>query len=71
MALQLKVCNTLDSESVELIRKAIYTVDPELAVDVDVDSQMVTVQPKHPDEVVASEESVRQAITAAGYPVQS
>ncbi|HEY9827064.1 MAG TPA: heavy-metal-associated domain-containing protein [Stenomitos sp.] len=71
MALQLKVCNALDSQSVELITKAIYTVDPELAVDVDLDSQTVTVQPKHPDEVVASEESVRQAVTAAGYPIES
>lgn len=71
MALKLKVSNIVDSSSVELITDAIGTVDPALKVDVDMASQTVTVQPKSPNMAVASEESIRQAVTAAGYPVQA
>jgi copper chaperone CopZ len=71
MALKLKVSNIVDSSSVELITDAISTVDPALKVDVDMVSQTVTVQPKNLGMAVASEESIRQAVTAAGYPVQA
>jgi copper chaperone CopZ len=71
MALKLKVSNIVDSSSVKSITDAISTVDPALKVEVDMLSQTVTVQPKNPDIAVASEESIRQAVTAAGYPVQA
>jgi copper chaperone CopZ len=71
MALKLKVFNIVDSSSVELITDAISTVDPALKVDIDMASQTVTVQSKNPGIAVASEESIRQAVTAAGYPVQA
>jgi copper chaperone CopZ len=69
MALKMKVDKPLDSGSVEAIKTAVTTVDPTLNVEVDVDSRTVTVQPKDTDSPVASEESIRQAVTAAGYPV--
>jgi copper chaperone CopZ len=69
MALKLKVDKTLDSGSVEAITNAVTTVDPTLNVEVDLAAQTVTVQPKDSDAPVASEESIRQAVTAAGYPV--
>lgn len=71
MALNLKFSKTIDSSSVEAITDAVATVDPTLSIDVDLASQSVTVQPKDSDVPVASEESIRQAVTAAGYPVQS
>jgi copper chaperone len=71
MSLQLKVPNIVDSGAVESITNAISTVDPELNVIVDLASKTVTVEPKHPNNSVASEESIRQAVTAAGYPVQN
>jgi copper chaperone CopZ len=71
MALNLKVSKIIDSSSVEVITDAVTIVDPTLNVDVDLASQTVTVQPKNPKDPVASEESIRQAVTAAGYPVQS
>jgi copper chaperone CopZ len=69
MALKMKVDKPLDSGSVEAIKTAVTTVDPTVNVEVDLDSQTVTVQPKDADKPVASEESIRQAVTAAGYPV--
>jgi copper chaperone CopZ len=69
MSLKLKASNIIDSSAVESITSAIKTVDPTLKVDIDLASQIVTVEPKHPNESVASEESIRQAVTAAGYPV--
>jgi copper chaperone CopZ len=69
MSLKLKVSNIVDSSAVEVIKSAIATVDPTLKVDVDLASQTVTVEPKNTSESVASEESIRQAVTAAGYPV--
>jgi copper chaperone len=69
MSLKLKVANVVDSSAVESIKNAIKTVDPTLQVDFDLSSQVITVEPKNPNEPVASEESIRQAVTAAGYPV--
>ncbi len=71
MALNLKVSKTMDSSSVEVIKDAVTTVDPTLNVAVDLASQTVIVQPKNLNVSVASEESIRQAVTAAGYHVQS
>ncbi len=70
MALKLKVDKTFDASSVEAIKTAVTTVDPTLKVEVDLTAQTVTVEPKDADKPVASEESIRQAVTAAGYPVQ-
>ncbi|WP_404784529.1 heavy-metal-associated domain-containing protein [Altericista sp. CCNU0014] len=71
MSLKIKVSNTIDPGSVEGITNAINTVDPTLDVDVDLTSQTVTIQPKDPNMAVASEESIRQAVTAAGYSIRS
>jgi copper chaperone CopZ len=70
MTLKIKVSNEIDSSAVESIKSAISTVDPDLNVDVDLASQTISVDPKHANEPVASEESIRQAVTAAGYPVK-
>jgi copper chaperone CopZ len=70
MALKLKINKALDSVSVEAITSAVATVDPTLNVEVDSASQTITVQPKDSDQPVASEESIKQAVTAADYPVQ-
>jgi copper chaperone CopZ len=69
MALKLKVSNTVDASAIEGIENAVSMVDPTLNVDVDLASQTVTVYPKNSNSPVASEESIRQAVTAAGYPV--
>jgi copper chaperone CopZ len=71
VALKLKLSKTVDSSAVELIKNAVNTVDPALSVEVDLAAQTVTVESKNPDLPVASEESILQAMTAAGYPVES
>jgi copper chaperone CopZ len=71
MALKLKVSKIVDSSSVDVITDAVNIVDPTLNVDVDLASQTIIVQPKDPNVPVASEESIRQAVTAAGYPIQN
>jgi copper chaperone CopZ len=71
VALKLKVSKIVDSSSAESIKNAVHTVDPTLSVDVDLVSQTVTVESKNPNVPVASEESILQAMTAAGYPVET
>jgi copper chaperone CopZ len=71
VALKLKVSKIVDSSSAESIKNAVHTVDPTLSVDVNLVSQTVTVESKNPNVPVASEESILQAMTAAGYPVET
>lgn len=71
MALKLKVSKIVDSTSVDVITDAVNTVDPALNVDVDLASQTITVQHQDLNVPVASEESIRQAVTAAGYPIHN
>lgn len=70
MALQLNVPSMACADCAQTITKAIATVDPGLKVDVDLASKTVHVEPKEPNTAVASEESIIQAITASGYPVE-
>ncbi|MBV8886002.1 MAG: heavy-metal-associated domain-containing protein [Chroococcidiopsidaceae cyanobacterium CP_BM_RX_35] len=64
MALKLKVPNVMCSGCVETITEAITTMEPDAKVDVDVKAKTVSV------ESAASEESIKQAITAAGYTIE-
>ncbi|MBV9389404.1 MAG: heavy-metal-associated domain-containing protein [Chroococcidiopsidaceae cyanobacterium CP_BM_ER_R8_30] len=64
MALKLKVPNVMCSGCAETITEAITTMEPDAKVDVDVKAKTVSV------ESAASEESIKQAITAAGYTIE-
>ena len=64
MALKLKVPNISCSGCAETITESIKTMEPDAKIDVDVDAKTVTV------ESAASEETIKQAITAAGYTVE-
>ena len=64
MALKLKVSNIACSGCAETITESIKTMEPDAKVDVDVDAKTVTVVS------AASEETIKQAITAAGYTVE-
>ena len=61
MIIQLKVPDMACSACSEAITAAILKVDPQAAIKADYQSKEVTV------ETQASESSVREAITAAGY----
>ncbi|ARV58230.1 heavy metal transporter [Nostocales cyanobacterium HT-58-2] len=64
MALKLNVPNIACNGCAENITESIHTVEPDAKVDVDVNAKTVTV------EAQASEESIKQAIVAAGYTVE-
>jgi copper chaperone len=64
MALKLKVPNIMCSGCAETITEAITTMEPDAKVEVDVKAKTVTV------EAAASEETIKQAITAAGYSIE-
>ncbi len=70
MSLKLNVPTLVDSGSAKTITEAIAQVDPTAKVEVDVESKTVTVDAQDADTPVASEESIKQAITAAGYSIQ-
>lgn len=63
MALKLKVPSIVCSGCADTITKAIQTVEKEANIDVDVEAKTVTVEAK------ASEESIKQAITATGHTI--
>ncbi len=63
MALKLKVPNLNTPEQAEDIKETILTAEPDAKVDIDLDQKTVTVEAK------ASEETFKQAITAAGYEI--
>ncbi len=64
MALKLKVPKSMCSSCAETITESITTMEPDAKVDVDVQAKTVTV------EAAASEETIKQAIVAAGYTVE-
>ncbi len=64
MALQLTVPNISCEGCAETITESIHTMEPDAKVDVDVKAKTVTV------ESAASEESIKQAIVAAGYTIE-
>lgn len=64
MALVLKVPNLGGSDCVKTITEAITTIEPDAQVQVDVDAKTVSV------ESGASEETIKQAVTSAGYTIE-
>lgn len=64
MALKLNVPDISCDDCAQTISESIHTMEPDAKVDVDVDAKTVTV------ESAASEESIKQAIVAAGYTIQ-
>ncbi|WP_026735373.1 heavy-metal-associated domain-containing protein [Fischerella sp. PCC 9605] len=64
MALKLKVPNIACEGCAETITESIHTMEPDAKVEVDVKAKTVTV------ESAASEESIKQAIVAAGYSIE-
>ena len=64
MALKLKVSNIVCDGCAETITESITTMEPDAKVEVDVKAKTVTV------EALASEETIKQAITAAGYTIE-
>jgi copper chaperone len=63
MTLELKVTNIKCEACVETIQEAIQTADPQAQVEIDMGSQTVRV------DSADAEETIRQAITAAGYQI--
>ncbi|GAB1544263.1 hypothetical protein NUACC21_69390 [Scytonema sp. NUACC21] len=64
MALKLSVPNISCEGCAETITKSIQVVEPDAKIDIDVKGKTVTVEAK------ASEESIKQAIVAAGYTIE-
>ena len=64
MALKLKVPNIMCSDCGDTITESIKTMEPNAKVNVDVEAKTVTVESE------ASEETIKQAITAAGYTIE-
>ena len=64
MAIQLKVSSIVCQGCADTITEEIKVHEPEANVKVDIEKKMVTV------ETGASEESIRQAITATGHTVE-
>jgi copper chaperone len=64
MALKLKVPNMACADCGESITEAIHTMEPDAKVDIDVQGKTVSVVSQ------ASEETIKQAIVAAGYQVE-
>ncbi|MCX7592770.1 MAG: heavy-metal-associated domain-containing protein [Fischerella sp.] len=64
MALKLKVPNMACESCAQTITESIHTMEPDAKVEVDVKAKTVTV------ESAASEESIKQAIVAAGYSIE-
>lgn len=64
MALKLSVPNIACNDCAATITESIHVMEPDAKVDVDVQGKTVTV------ESAASEESIKQAIVAAGYTIE-
>ncbi len=64
MALKLTVPNIACEDCASTIKESIHTMEPDAKVAVDVKAKTVTV------ESAASEESIKQAIVAAGYTIE-
>ncbi len=63
MALILHVADLETSEDAEEIRDTILTHEPDAKVEIDVDQKIITIEAK------ASEETFKQAVTAAGFEI--
>ncbi len=70
MSLKLNVPSLADSKEAQKLTDAIATVDPTAKVHVDIESKTVTIDPPDSGEPVASEESIKQAITATGHSIK-
>ncbi|NEU71495.1 heavy-metal-associated domain-containing protein [Hassallia byssoidea VB512170] len=64
MALKLNVPNIACDDCAATISESIHVMEPDAKVEVDVKAKTVTV------ESAASEESIKQAIVAAGYHIE-
>ncbi|WP_017314333.1 heavy-metal-associated domain-containing protein [Mastigocladopsis repens] len=64
MALKMNVPNIACEDCAATISESIHVMEPDAKVDVDVKAKTVTV------ESAASEESIKQAIVAAGYHIE-
>jgi copper chaperone len=64
MALKINVPNIACDDCAATITESIHVVEPEAKVEVDVKAKTVTV------EATSSEESIKQAIVAAGYNIE-
>jgi copper chaperone len=69
MALQLTISNIQCSDCAETITEAIKIHAPNAKVDLNVEAKTVMIEPAASGEAIASEESIKQAITAAGYQI--
>ncbi|OKH31063.1 hypothetical protein NIES2119_29700 [[Phormidium ambiguum] IAM M-71] len=67
MSLKLIVPTLTDSQEAEKLTEAIAIVDPTAKVEIDVKSKTITVDSSESNKPVASEESIKQAITATGH----
>jgi len=65
MALKLSIPTLNSPEAARTIQETILTAEPDARVQVDLESKTVTVEAK------ASEETFKQLIEAAGYPIES
>lgn len=70
MSLKLNVPTLNNSKEAQKITEAIGTVDPSAKVKVDIESKTITVDAADSGEPVASEESIKQAISATGHSIQ-
>ena len=70
MSLKLNVPSLADAKQAQNITEAIATVDPTAKVEVDIESKTVTVNAADSETPVASEESIKQAITATGHSIK-
>lgn len=70
MSLKINVPSLADSKEAKKVTDAIATVDPTAKVDVDIESKTVTVDSSDSGQPVASEESIKQAITATGHSIK-
>ncbi|HEY9901347.1 MAG TPA: cation transporter [Candidatus Sericytochromatia bacterium] len=70
MSLKLNVPTLVDAKEAQKLTEAIATVDPTAKVDVDIESQTVTIEAPDSGKPVASEESLKQAITATGHSIK-
>lgn len=63
MALKLHVPTLNSSEDAENIKETILTHEPDAQIDIDLDQKTITIEAK------ASEETFKQAVTAAGHQI--
>ena len=70
MSLKISVPTLADSKEAQKLTDAIATVDPTAKVEVDIESKTVTIDSSDSGKPVASEESIKQAISATGHSIQ-